>query len=54
MDKLAQDTLYCGRHIGLDEQLEQYERVSIADIQSLLRDCWEQVSFFSTAGNGAN
>lgn len=51
MDKLAQDNFYCGRHIDLEEQLEQYEKVQQENIQSILANGWQQVSFFSTANN---
>lgn len=48
MDRLAQDELYCGHPIGLQEQLQQFADVRPEDIQAVLRDGWEQVSFFST------
>lgn len=49
MDKLAQDHLYYGRPISLDEQLQHYAQVSAQDVQSVLRHGWQQASFFSTA-----
>ncbi len=48
LDKMADDMFYHGRIISLDEQLALYEQVTTTDIQTVTRESWEQVSFFST------
>ncbi len=48
MDKMAQDTLYHGRIISLQEQLGLYDQVTTEDIQSVIKTAWGQASFFST------
>lgn len=49
MDTIAQDIIYTGRIISLEEQLDAYSQVSATDIQAIIRDGWNQASFFSTA-----
>jgi predicted Zn-dependent peptidase len=48
MNKMAQDILYHGHIISLEEQLRSYEQVTTVDIQSIIKESWEQASFFTT------
>ncbi len=49
MDTIAQDIIYTGRIISLEEQLDGYSQVTTNDIQDVISRAWNQVSFFSTS-----